>query len=400
MCKLLIVTGITESRVAHEFMRRMSVPMSKTNAHGIGYSAIKSNGDMFSERWLNNYSFMDYKSIMIPEVAEALLPYINRLPYGALDTNYSKYGEIDYNDMKTLTMHTRWATCGREFANTHPFIDKDTSLIHNGSIRNAEYLKVNKISSCDSEAALQTYLEQGVARDSKSAKKWLDILSGSWAFGILSRNIDDLRILDVVRGTSSLYYMEIEGLGKVFTTDKDDAESVCKDMDLKFSMEPGYVATDSMYRFNAVTGVLLEEVDIKPKYISTGYTGNSNWQHGRSGSSNSNPSANKSTTRTHQANQRESLMDDDASEFPSLLTKLGKWDTNKVSKYLEDTNEPLIDRLDIFDMVYDRDTLDLYESLPDSLQDWIIEADVMSGFKSARKLIVELDNKRNIDKVM
>lgn len=344
---------------------------------------------------------MDYNSIMIPEVAEALLPYINRLPYGALETNYSKYGELDYNDITTLTMHTRWATCGREFANTHPFIDQDTSLIHNGSIRNAEWLKVNKISSCDSEAALQTYLEQGVARDSKAAKKWLDILTGSWAFGILSRNADDLRILDVVRGTSSLYYMEIEGLGKVFTTDKDDAISVCKDMELAFIKEPDYVGIDSMFRFNAVTGELIETVDIKPKYVtsyqSTGYTGNSNYQHGRSGSSNSNPSKNQSTSGTYQTNPRESVED---SEYPDLVTKNGKWDTNKVAKYLDNINEPLIDRLDIFDLVYDRNTLDLYESLPDSLQDYIIAEDVMSGFKAARKMIVQLDDQRNNEKVM
>jgi hypothetical protein len=374
----------------------MAVPMSKTNDHGIGYSAIKSNGDMFSERWHRNYSFMDYNSIMIPEVAEQLLPYINRLPYGALETNYSQYGEIDYDDMQTLTMHTRWATCGREFVNTHPFIDQDTSLIHNGTIRNADYLKVNKISSCDSEAALQTYLEQGVSSDSSKAKKWLDILSGSWAFGILSRDSNNLRILDVVKGSSSLSYMEIEGLGRVFTTDKDDAVSVCKDMGLTFIKEPEYVTIDSMFRFNAVTGAFMETIDIKPKYVSS-YTGNSNWQHGRSGSSNSNPSTNQSTSGAYTSNQRTSL---EESEYPDLCTKHGGWDTNKVAKYLEDINEPLLDRLDIFDLVYDRNCLDLYESLTDALQDYVIETDVMEGFKAARKLIVLLDEQRNIDKVM
>ena len=398
MCKLLIVTGITESRVAHEFMRRMAVPMSKTNDHGIGYSAIKSNGDMFSERWHRNYSFMDYNSIMIPEVAEQLLPYIQRLPYGALETNYSQYGEIDYDDMQTLTMHTRWATCGREFANTHPFIDQDTSLIHNGTIRNADSLKVNKISSCDSEAALQTYLDQGVFGDSSKAKKWLDILSGSWAFGILSRDAANVRILDVVKGSSTLYYMEIEGLGRVFTTDKDDAVTVCRDMALTFIKEPEYMITDSMFRFNAVTGVLMESIDIKPKYVTTsGYTGNYNWQSGRSGSSNSNPSKNQPTSTAYTSNQRTSLED---SEYPDLCNKNGGWDTNKVSKYIENINEPLLDRLDIFDIVYDRNCLDLYESLPDALQDYVIETDVMEGFKAARKLIIDLEEQRNIEKVM
>jgi predicted ATPase with chaperone activity len=87
-------------------------------------------------------------------------------------------------------------------------------------------------------------------------------------------------------------------------------------------------------------------------------------------------------------------------EYPDLCTKQGGWDTNKVSKYLENINEPLLDRLDIFDLVYDRNTLDLYESLTDALQDYVIETDVMEGFKAARKLIVLLDEQRNIEKVM
>lgn len=405
MCKLLIVTGIQDSPMALEFMRRMSVPMSKTNAHGIGYTAVDSKGEMFSERWHNNYSFMDYDTIMTPSVAKKLAAYANRLPVGALSPNYSKYGNIDFNDMKTLTMHTRWATCGREFANTHPFIDGDTSLIHNGSIRNADYLKVNKISTCDSEAALQTYISEGVALDSKQAKKWLNILTGSWAFGILSRGIDNLRLLDVVRGTSSLYYMEIEGVGKVFATDSDDVKLVAKDMNLTFTMTPGYVSMDTMYRFNAVTGDLIEEVDIKAKVVTTGYTGNPNWQHGRNGSSHSNPQTNRATLGKNQTNPRTIMFgsgehDDLESPFPDLLTRMGKWDYNKITKYLNDTDEPFVDRLDIFDKVYTRNLVSQFNSLTSNCQDFVEELDLSRSFKDARGLIVELTYKRNNGKVV
>ena len=183
MCKLLIMTGITEGLVAEELMKRMAKPMSERNRDGIGYTAVAGDGELFSERWLNNKQFFDVSNIMTPEIADALAPYANRLPDGALDINYSTLGNINFQDVRSVTMHTRYATCGKEFANTHPFIYEDTSLIHNGSISNAfstQYragLDVNKISTCDSEAALQTYLAKGVNLDPKKAKEWLDGLS-------------------------------------------------------------------------------------------------------------------------------------------------------------------------------------------------------------------------------
>jgi predicted glutamine amidotransferase len=407
MCKLLMMTGITESLTALEFMKRMAVPMSKRNTDGIGYTAVKSDGSMFAERWHNNYSFMDYKSIMVPKVAEQLVAFADRLPIGALDTNYNRRGVINYKDLKTVTMHTRFATCGTEFENVHPFIDKDTSLVHNGSIRNAFSgthsvgLDLNKVSSCDSEAALQTYIDQGVSGDTSKAKKWLDILTGSWAFGVLSRNSDGLRILDVVRGSSWLYSMQVEGLGTVFATDKDDVVGVCKDMNLTFIKEPSLMDMDSMFRFNAISGELLESPVIKTPYVHVPvvnnwkYNAGSNarypsYQHGGSGSSYSNPSSNKSTQGTYPSDQ--DGIDD--SEAPQLRTKKGKWDTNLVAKYLDDAGEPFIDRLDIFDLVYGRALVNMYESLPDDMKIYVEETDFTADFKEARKLIVQLDDAR------
>src|SRR5690348_3219067 len=108
MCKLLIMTGITEGRVAEEFMQRMAVPMSKTNAHGIGYSAVGPDGNLFSERWLNNDHFFSTKDVMTAELAKKLEPFSNRLPKGALEMNYSKLGNPKFDDVRSITMHTRW----------------------------------------------------------------------------------------------------------------------------------------------------------------------------------------------------------------------------------------------------------------------------------------------------
>lgn len=415
MCKLLIMTGIREGLVAEEFMKRMADPMSRTNNHGIGYTAVASDGELFSQRWLNNKQFFDKTNVMTPEIADALLPYAARLPDGALEANYSEQGVINFADVKTVTMHTRFATCGREFANTHPFIYEDTSLIHNGGIMNAfstHYrtgLDVNKISTCDSEAALQTYLSQGVNLDPSAAKKWLDLLSGSWAFGILSRNQQNNRILDVIRGTSMLYYMEIDGLGSVFTTNDDDAKAVVKDMKLTYVKEPIFIASDEMYRYDAITGDFLESVDIKPKYKTYG---NPNTKTRGTGSGTSGSSSTSQNTSTNTATKFgenllaliDSLRDqpDFMSLVPDIFTEKSTptnltVDHRKVKSHNNDQQNPFIDRLSLHDLVFNSKFLTMYEALPQDLKKYIRDVDTREGLKSARKLIDQLDEKRTKD---
>jgi hypothetical protein len=409
------MTGITEGLVAEEFMRRMAKPMSTTNKDGIGYSAVASDGELFSQRWLNNSQFFDKTEVMTPAISEQLASFASRLPKGALELNYSEFGNINFQDVKSVTMHTRFATCGREFANTHPFIDADTSLIHNGSISNAfstHYrvgLDINKISTCDSEAALQTYLKLGVNLDTSQAKKWLDLLTGSWAFGILSRNQQNNRILDVIRGTSMLYYMEVDGIGKIFTTNDDDAKAVIKDMGLTYVKEPIFVASDEMYRYDAITGEFLDTVDIKTVYKTYGSqnTKTRGTGSGTSGSSstNTNSTSTKNTTRNGEALLAlvDSLRDDpDAMALlPDIFTagstqKDLKIDYRKVKKHTNDQSHPFIDRLSIFDLVFSSRLLDMYEALPSDLRTYIRDVDDREGMKAARSLIVQLNDKKTL----
>ena len=395
MCKLLLMTGITEPLVAKEFMSRISVPMSRSNRDGIGYTAVKKDGSIFSERWHNNHSFMEYDSIMTPDVASQLQAFKKRLPHGALNTNYSSYGDVDMTNMTTVTMHTRFATCGKEFANTHPFIYNDVSLVHNGTIRNSISLDVNKISTCDSESALQTYINTGVSNDYSKAKTWLDMLSGSWAFGILSNNVDNKRILDVVRGTSSLYHSQVEGLGSVFVTDKDDLISIAKDMSLNILTEPTLLEMDSMFRFDAISGELLQTIDIKPKkFVNPHYNSYSYGYSSYTGKANK---GSDWSWKDDDYNMSILTSDMDSSDrIPDLMTDSGKIDYAKVKKFCNDSNESLIDRLDVFDVVYNKDLMGEYESLTEDLRDYVKEVDFLQGFKEARRLIKQLNNVKSI----
>jgi hypothetical protein len=390
MCKLLLMTGITEPLVAKEFMNRISIPMSRSNRDGIGYTAVKSDGSIFSERWHNNQSFMEYDSVMTPEIAEQLQAFKTRLPYGALNTNYASYGDVDMNDMTTVTMHTRFATCGKEFLNTHPFIFNDVSLVHNGTIRNSSVLNVNKISTCDSESALQTYINQGVSIDSSKAKTWLDLLSGSWAFGILSRGVDNKRILDVVRGTSSLFHGKVEGLGSVFVTDKEDLLSVAKDMSLNVLIEPTLLGIDTMYRFDAVSGELIETIDTEIKKWTNSYFHNQ-YSYGYEYGS-------KMSKKDIDYNNDllSSSMVESLDVFPDLTDSKGRIDFRKVKTYCNDSGETFIDRLDVFDVVFKKDLMSDYESLPSDMRDYVKEVDFLQGFKEARQLIKQLCNVKTI----
>jgi len=76
----------------------------------------------------------------------------------------------------------------------------------------------------------------------------------------------------------------------------------------------------------------------------------------------------------------------------SIRTNL-KIDYRKVKKHCNDLTYPLIDRLDVFDLVFGGDFLDMYESFNLSLREYIRGTDEREGLKSARGLIKELHNK-------
>ena len=56
MCKVAGVNGVNdENREAvWEFMQELGSRISVGNPHGLGYSAVDKNGDIFGEKWLHN----------------------------------------------------------------------------------------------------------------------------------------------------------------------------------------------------------------------------------------------------------------------------------------------------------------------------------------------------------
>lgn len=266
MCRLLLLTGLQRPELTAKFMEYAKVPMSYGNNMGIGYTAVKSDGEFFTERWHNNSQFFDRETVMTKEVIEQLQPFKARL--GNLTENYSLYGQApDFSDVTSVTMHTRYATCGKEFENTHPFVYGDTSLVHNGVIDNAFQLDLNKISTCDSEAALQSYIKHGVAGNIENAQAWIDSLSGYWAFGIFARDASGRRVLDIIRNNASLYVSNIEGFGVAIATTADIITSSAARLSLN-APSPQLVKSNVLWRFDATTGVCLDKIELSDSKLN------------------------------------------------------------------------------------------------------------------------------------
>lgn len=269
MCKILNIAGINNGTkdAAWKFIHEMGKEMSKNNDDGLGYTAIDKDGDMFGERWLHNNEAFKTRTAL-SELDKKLIESYN----GCInkEDKYNSFGNLN-ESIVAITLHTRMATSGKQFYNTHPFVLDDVSLIHNGVIRNTTSL-INTMSTCDSECILHEYVDNDVSSDVKNFQKVVDKLEGYFALGVLGYNQVGY-YLDIIKDNkASLYAAYIEQLGTVvFTTDISDVYKVCKK--LKYKVVSHYEVIDNvLLRLDVVTGKAFNSFIFKPKptvYSST-----------------------------------------------------------------------------------------------------------------------------------
>lgn len=278
MCKVLIVPKINDKTRTNalKFMNAMKPLMSVGNKDGLGYAAIDSAGALFGERWLTNEdSYLEKKSVAI-DLGESLRDLATTVYSKAETGAYNSFGVVNLADIAGLTMHTRFATSGKEFRNTHPFVheEHDTSLVHNGVISNTQDFKF-AVSSCDSEALLISYVNKDVNKDVKHIQDAANMVKGYYACGVFSRDEQGERILDVFKGPdASLYGMYVQELDSlVFCTSMDDVLSACKTLGFTngkvFSMKEGF-----LLRFKGGVEVCRTNFTPAPRW-SQWFTGNS-----------------------------------------------------------------------------------------------------------------------------
>lgn len=267
MCKILIVPKITNEtrKNALAFMERMKPLMSQGNDDGLGYAAVDSTGALFGQRWHKNAA--SYRKVAEDKVSPLLGELAETRYFFNTEGGVNSFGSVNLEDMTALTMHTRMATSGRVFENTHPFHypDADTSLIHNGVIDNVSEFKF-KVSSCDSESILISYLEAQVGLGVQAhIQAMAEKLKGYYACGVFSRDGEGNRVLDVFKdGTANLYATYIQELDtNVFCTSKDNIVEAC--INLGFTHSDIYsIRGGAAFRFNAA-GEPIETVKFTPR---------------------------------------------------------------------------------------------------------------------------------------
>lgn len=266
MCKILVIPKITDAtrKNALKFMEKMKPIMSSSDKDGLGYAAVDASGALFGERWHTNAA--SYVKKAEDKVAAVVGDLYETRYYIPTDGGVNSFGTVNLAGITALTMHTRMATSGRTFENTHPFVyeDHDTSLIHNGVITNTNEFKF-KVSSCDSESILISYVNANVNAGLSNIQEMAEKLVGYYACGVFSRTPEGARILDVFKGnTASLYMTYVEELDSyVYSTSQEYVSSACSSLGFKYSDVYSLKEGVAM-RFNAA-GEMIEKTSFKPR---------------------------------------------------------------------------------------------------------------------------------------
>lgn len=277
MCKILVMPGVkTDNQEALlDFIKEMGEEMTMMNTDGLGYAAIDTEGKMFGERWHNNREAFDVRN-PITELDKNIME--KCLGFLWKEESYDSHGVVNLGNISSLILHTRSATSGKDFCNTHPFVNQNTALIHNGIIRNHEKFD-KEVSTCDSEAILAQYLKHNVAENPEAIKDATKPLAGYWACGVLSYSNGE-PIVDIFRDKqarlSSAYIKEFNTT--VYTTDIDDLMKAAKSCALTVT-SVFTVEREKMIRYHALTGDVLGVYEFEGNSSTSVYSGHSSGGH-------------------------------------------------------------------------------------------------------------------------
>lgn len=361
MCKVLIIPAIDNSkrRETEDFIMYMAGVMSKANSDGLGYAAVDYEGNLFGERWfVNAMAFNKPPSPITKEqfearrtAARAITDKFDKMAknrFWAEDYKdpvslYNEFGDnADINRAAAITLHTRMATCEKALKNVHPFVDQDTSVIHNGVISNKEKFDL-KLSTCDSESILISYLKNHVNVDPDGhiyegggVQAMADALEGYYATGVFSRDAEGNRILDVFKmnnnNLSMAFIYELNTY--VIATSDHDIREACKALgfthDGTIDLHDGYLT-----RINPFTGEVLKQVGFTKKEPAR--TTNSTNNYGHNGWNNGGTRDNHSNVLPHRGSNKKGAhgpaLDAAMFKMMQLKSSVSEMTTREVEEY-------------------------------------------------------------------
>ena len=253
MCKVAGVNGVNdENREAvWEFMQELGSRISVGNPHGLGYSAVDKNGDIFGEKWLHNAdAFRDPSNMR------------NLNFYGTkVKDSYSFFGKkVKRDEARSIILHTRAATCDINIDNVHPFYDNkedpEVVLIHNGAITNDDTLtKIH--STCDSEVIVHEYLKENCVKDLNNIQKVADSIHGWYTCLVLAKDENGKPFMDIFSENGRLATYFVKELNcRIYSSVAHDIKETCEFFG--YSYTDGFkFLSDSMRRLDIDNGDIL-----------------------------------------------------------------------------------------------------------------------------------------------
>lgn len=283
MCKIFAMAGIKPDKVqkAWDFVHAMETQFSKgSDNDGIGYAAITAKNELFGERWHKNEEAFrvrevkEESDVLIEKIAKEHLDMLMPLPRPRRYNSFGNRG--NWKNACAIIMHARFATSGKGFENTHPFVSDGVALIHNGVIHTPDPKKM-KMSSCDSEVILTDYMDNKIYQDPSKIQEVANALDGWYAVAVLNSKLNTGPILDIFRddGRANLHAAYIEELNTTAYCTSDDylinAAYACG-----FKLPVMFKVNDaSILRIDAISGKPLVRHEFKvPSKLWNNYRNN------------------------------------------------------------------------------------------------------------------------------
>lgn len=237
MCKLVAITnmpeGISHSRL-NAIIVRAGQLLADSQPDGLGLSIVTNSGNRYTERHVDPDTFNG--------VGCALYT-VRSLPKGLRTTlregvSFDVKGKVpDLTTMRSLIMHGRTATCGKNITNTHPFskyderLGGDWTIAHNGVVDWDGKSTLPLDTTCDSEHLLNCYAYLD------GEKSFVDNISGYAAIVGFTPSGEMFAFRDDKAPLHFIYHPKANT--SVIATDPAHAEElmklICKSGKLKFT---------------------------------------------------------------------------------------------------------------------------------------------------------------------
>lgn len=259
MCKIMVIPGIKPTKAIQTKVRKFMVAaqpfMCQFDNDGFGFMAVGDRG-LHTEKWLKTEDAFWDRTILGGSETGLIEKYKGFISGGQ---KYAVTGQTN-SLLYSVAMHSRMATCEKSIANTHPFRDGDSALIHNGVISNAKELTF-KHSTCDSETILNEYNKCNVSGNVENISEVVYALEGYFACAVFTK-IGNQWVLDIFRDDRAslvgVFVHELQTM--VFCTTKEIVDATLKKLGWKQGV--AYAVSDNMLvRLDAVTGDVLASTE-------------------------------------------------------------------------------------------------------------------------------------------